>query len=132
LLWERSDGETSVEALADLLPKAGLPRDVDLVWLALKDLQKAGLLVEYRAPAPKKAISRREVMRALGVTAGLTLVLPAVSSLVAPLAAQAASCDTVNQCQNQGKKKCSGLPICGSPGMCCLPVGKKGCDAAAC
>jgi hypothetical protein len=121
-----------MEALAGLLPEVDLPPRVDLVRLALDDLEKAGLLADYQAPAPKQMVSRREIVRALGAAAGMTLVFPAVSSVVAPLAAQAASCLTFNQCQNKGKKDCSGVPICGSPGLCCQKVGKKGCDAAAC
>ena len=132
LVWDRSDGETSMDALAGLLPEVDLPPRVDLVRLALDDLDRAGLLAEYPAPTPKKTISRREIVRALGATAGMTLLFPAVSSVVAPLAAQAASCLTQNQCLNKGKKDCSGMPICGSPGLCCQKVGKKGCDAAAC
>jgi len=132
LVWRRSDGATSIGALADMLPEAELPRDEDLVWLALKDLDKAGLLAQSDVPAARKKISRRDVVRALGATAGLTLALPAVTSLVAPLAAQAASCLTQNQCQNKGKKDCSGLPICGAPNFCCANAGKKGCDAVPC
>jgi hypothetical protein len=132
LVWDRSDGETSLETLAGLLPEVDLPPRVDLVRLALDDLEKAGLLAEYQAPSSKQAVSRREIVRALGAAAGMTLVFPAVSSVVAPLAAQAASCLTQTQCQNKGKKDCSGLPICGAPGFCCGPAGKKGCNAIPC
>jgi hypothetical protein len=132
LVWRRSDGKTSAEALADLLPQADLPRDMDLVWLALDRLDRAGLLAEYGESAPKKMISRRDVVRALGATAGLTLALPAVSSLVAPLAAQAASCVTAAKCKKgNAKKGCEGLPICGVPNACCGDTGGK-CGNVAC
>jgi hypothetical protein len=122
LVWDRSNGATSVEALADLLPEAGLPRDVDLVWLTLDRLDRAGLLLEPEPPAPRKMVTRREVLRALGATAGLTLLLPAVDSVVAPLAAQAASCLTNSECRSQAPPNCTGLPICNSNTKCCTEV----------
>lgn len=122
LVWSRSDGKTSVEALAELLPEADLPRDEDLVWLTLDGLDRAGLLAEYEAPAARKLISRREALRALGTAAGLTLLLPAVNSVVAPLAAQAASCLTSAQCRSAVPPNCTGLPICSNRNKCCTEV----------
>ena len=122
LVWDRSDGATSVEALADLLPKAGLPSDVDLVWLTLDRLDRAGLLLEPDPPEPRKMVTRREVLRTIGATAGLTLLLPAVDSVVAPLAAQAASCVTNQQCRSMTPPACTGLPICTARTKCCTVV----------
>lgn len=122
LVWGRSDGETSVEALADLLPDADLPRDIDLVWLTLDGLDRAGLLADYEAPVARKVVSRREVLRAIGATAGLTLLFPAVSSVVAPLAAQAASCLTQAECKSLSPPGCLNLPICSNRSKCCTTV----------
>jgi len=122
LVWSRSDGRTSVEALADVLPEVGLPRDIDLIWLALEDLDRAGLLSECGDAAPKSKVSRRELLRALSAAAGLTLVFPALSSVVAPLAAQAASCLTQAQCRSLTPPACGGLPICTNRSKCCTTV----------
>lgn len=122
LVWSRSDGKTSVDDLVELLPGVDLPRDEDLIWLTLDSLDRAGLLADYEAPSSGKSLSRRAAVRALGRAAGLTLLLPAVSSVTAPLAAQAASCLTNAQCRSQTPPDCTGLPICTNRNTCCTEV----------
>ena len=69
----------------------------------------------------------------LGATAALTLVLPAVESVVAPLAAQAASCTPLAVCTKLKNKDCTGLPICESRSLCCKKTGtNKNCTASLC
>jgi hypothetical protein len=94
LVWSHCDGETDVVSIAALLSKE-LHRaiDEDVVWLALKQLQKSGLLErEIVAPGAKPNVSRREVVRRLG--AATALALPLVTSVVAPTAAQTATIPT--------------------------------------
>ena len=110
LVWSHCDGETDVPIIAALLSKE-LHRaiDEDVVWLALKQLQKAGLLErEAVAPGAKPNISRREVVRRLG--AATALALPLVTSVVAPTAAQSASTPPVClTCQDVTAPSCAGL-----------------------
>ena len=90
-VWSRCDGRTNVATIARLLENEfKIPVDENIVLYALEQLNKSKLLDEsYTVIAPENAISRRAVMRLAAVTA---LTLPLISSIVAPTAAQAASC----------------------------------------
>ena len=85
-VWRECDGETSVAAIA-----AALGEDERAVWLALHQLTKAQLLTEAIAfpPDMSAAKSRREIGGRLGLGAAAF-----VTSIVAPMPAQAASCRT--------------------------------------
>jgi hypothetical protein len=112
LVWRHSDGRTTPSDLARMLEnEVGLPDDEAVVHLALERLAKAHLLEGQapRLPAPAH-YTRRDVLRRLGAAAGLAVLLPAVQSIVAPEAAQAASMITSAQC--------SANPA-GMAGKCC-------------
>lgn len=84
------------------------------------------LLVENFIPTVTVMISR-EAYEAAGPF-DPTLNMPAVSSVVAPLAAQAASCFTNPECNAldpQYVPGCTGLPICGKT-KCCREVAQGG------
>ena len=83
-VWRECDGETSVAEIA-----AALGEDERAVWLALHQLTKAQLLTEAIAfpPDMSAAKSRREIGARLGLGAAAF-----VTSIVAPMPAQAASC----------------------------------------
>src|SRR4051794_24438190 len=66
LVWRHCDGQTSVSQLVTLLRKLELPAEEELVWLALDRLEKAHLLQD-RPARPMEGISRRQVMRKLGM-----------------------------------------------------------------
>jgi hypothetical protein len=90
-VWTHCDGQTSVLTIARLLEdEIKMPVDPDLVLYALEQLNKSKLLDDsYSVIAPKQTLSRRAVMR-LGMATALTV--PLISSIVAPTAAEAASC----------------------------------------
>ncbi len=90
-VWTHCDGRTSVARLARLLEaEIKAPVEHAIVLYALEQLNKSKLLDEpYAVIAPKQALSRRAVVR-LGVAAAVTA--PFISSIIAPTAAQAASC----------------------------------------
>jgi hypothetical protein len=90
-VWTHCDGRTSVDRIARLLEdEIKVPVDPEIVLYALEQLNKLKLLDEsYAVIAPKQTLSRRAVMR-LGVATALTI--PLITSVVAPTAAQAASC----------------------------------------
>ncbi len=124
LVWKRCDGQTSVKEIATLLQKElktppgkpGKPRKVDekLVWLALDRLGKAHLLEERLSPPPEGArFARRELVRKLGLVGGLTVLLPLVTSIVAPTPAEAAA-TCVFDCSGQSDGTACPLPTCGS------------------
>ena len=103
-VWKHCDGEKSVEQIAELLHAELDVRDAEeLVWWALRRLEKARLLTEPVSPPPKVARrSRRELVRRLGLVGGLSVLLPVVSSIVAPTPAEAAgTCVPFGGCGGQ-------------------------------
>jgi hypothetical protein len=97
LIWRHCDGNTNVGELVTLLRKLDLPADSDVVWLALSRLSKAHMLQE-QPTRPPEGISRRQVMRKLGIVGGLSFLLPAITSIVAPTAARAESLALAGGC----------------------------------
>ena len=127
LVWRRCDGRATVADVAALLQKElEIPADESVVWMALDRLGRAHLLSEPVAlPADRTQYSRREVLRTLRRVAGISLLLPMIDSIVAPLAAAQVSCVTLAQCQSFPKTACGGLPICGTSGtQCCKKQGQ--------
>ena len=118
VVWRHCDGRTSVADLARRLKdEADLPADEAVVWLALQRLAKTHLLEAGVVPQACAArCTRRDVLRKLGAAAGLAALLPAVQSIVAPEAAQAASGTTSAACSsNPGANN----------GKCCTDVSPK-------
>ena len=122
LVWRHCDGQTSVAEVAALLEEQlATPTDEALVWMALDRLGRAHLLSEpVTLPADRAQYSRREVLRTLGRVAGISLLLPVVASIAAPLAAAQASCITSAACDALTPPSCGGAPICLAAGKCCL------------
>ena len=112
-VWRECDGETSVAAIA-----AALGEDERAVWLALHQLAKAQLLSEAIAfPADMSAAkSRREVGARLGLGAAAF-----VTSIVAPMPAQAQSCGRLGDPCTGGSGTgtcCGGLVLVCVGGVC--------------
>jgi hypothetical protein len=83
-----------------------MPVDKDVLEFGLDQLEKAQLLEEPISRASNgKAISRREVMRRIGV--GAAVALPLVTSIIAPKAAQAANCTPNGQACTVNANCCS-------------------------
>lgn len=120
-IWQQCDGRTTVREIAARLPGAlGLPDDEALVWLALDRLGRAGLLRDQPPPpAAARQLGRRDLIRKLGLTGSVAVLLPLISTAEIPAAAEAASrpctppdCDcastagTQGCCQKQKKPEC--------------------------
>lgn len=110
-VWQKCDGKTTVTEIAgELTSETGTPVDENVVWLAVRRLDKAGLLKHTNLrPA---SISRRMAIRKLSTS---VLALPAVVSILVPTTADAASCATLGQ-------SCASVSCCS--GLTCLPVVK--------
>jgi coenzyme PQQ synthesis protein D (PqqD) len=106
LVWGYCDGTTSVSQIARAIEgRINAPVDDDLIWLGVEQLSKSHLLQERATlPEHKSGLSRREVMKRIGVAAAVAI--PIVTSIMAPTAAQAANC----LASGQG---------CTSPAQCC-------------
>jgi hypothetical protein len=90
-VWDHCDGQTTAAEIAALMEKEWRkPIGEDVVWLALQQLNKAKLLQgPLVRPDGEARVSRRAIMRNLGLGAAATL--PLVISLIAPSAAMAAT-----------------------------------------
>jgi Coenzyme PQQ synthesis protein D (PqqD) len=90
-IWKLCDGKKSVEEIASALNQAlAAPVDEGLVWLAVHEFKKSGLLQNEISPAVEQhMMSRRELMRKIAV--GAALALPIATSIVVPTPAAAVS-----------------------------------------
>jgi hypothetical protein len=109
MVWKRCDGKTSVKQMVRLLEKkTECPVDEAVVLMAFDQLGKAYLL---EGPARKwpgaSGISRREVIRRIGIAASVSL--PIVTSIVAPKAAAAINCRAAGQSCTSSAQCCSGV-----------------------
>jgi len=95
LVWKNCDGTRSARDLASLLSvELGRAFPEEVVWLALDKLQQFELLSEPISRPPHLAgISRRQLIRTLGIAAAVSI--PAIITIVAPSAVQAASCGSL-------------------------------------
>jgi hypothetical protein len=109
LVFRHADGQCTVLELADRLrAETGWPADESLVRSALEQLAGAGLLqadgdlpadVDPAAPFARSSVSRREVLRHVGL--GAVVLAPVVTSLLVPTPAEAAAtCIPVTSCQS--------------------------------
>jgi hypothetical protein len=119
-VWERCDGQTTVADLASRLGQhLNAPVPEEVVWLALEQLERVHLLQERPSrPVAGPRLSRRSMVRQLGL--GAAIAIPAIVSIVAPEAAQAASglpngtpCTASSQCASG---------CCRTPPGNCVPM----------
>lgn len=115
IVWKYCDGHTPVEEIgrrvATEMTGDEQPIDQRLVWFALEQFERDRLLEgKLEAPAGLLAttgLNRRKALRALGLTA--MIALPLVTSMIAPTAAEAATCRAPTQ-------------PCTSPAQCCSSI----------
>ncbi len=93
LVWKQCDGKTTAaQAARSLRGELDSPVDPDLVWLAVKELQRFHLVAR---PRKSPTVSRRNLVLKYGAIA---LALPVIISITAPTPAQAASCGGGTPC----------------------------------
>jgi len=119
LVWKNCNGQRTITQLRELLERnVGSPVPVEMVWLALEQLESFQLL----ADAPSKrfhlaGMSRRDLVRRVGFA---VLALPVIISITAPparaqgsLLPPGACCQNPNDCQSTfctQSPSCTGLP----------------------
>jgi len=115
-VWRRCDGKRwPAEIARHLQSELDQPFNEDLVWLALRQLNQIHLLAEpVGLPAKLAGMSRREMVRTMGIAA--VVAVPLVTSVVAPMAVQAATCAGNNQ-------PCTSKACCS--GFTCDPITKR-------
>jgi hypothetical protein len=90
LVWQQCDGKTTDERMASLLQKQfQMQVDVDLVWLAVKQLRRFHLIEDGEGSITKaRSVSRRKLLLKYAPAA---LALPVIISISAPTPAQVTS-----------------------------------------
>lgn len=118
LVWRHCDGQTSLAQITALLPQElQSPQIEAVVSLALEQLERAHLLQEpltRAADAGAYSHSRRALVRKLAAVGGLALV----TSIVAPEAAQAATCISSGHFCAPGLRCCDGSHCTGLGKTC--------------
>lgn len=119
LVWKNCDGKRTISQLRELLERdAGSPVPMELVWLALDQLENFKLLDD--SPTGYfhlTGMSRRNLVKRIGFA---VLALPVVISISAPPAQAQGSllspgtcCQNPNECQSNfcnQSPSCTGLP----------------------
>jgi hypothetical protein len=114
-IWQLCNGKRSAAQIAKDLPEPLGPVDESVVWLALEQLGKDHLLEAHVTwPETIPRITRREAVRRIGL--GAAIAIPLVSSIIAPTAAQAATCLTHCSPCSTGTQCCSGVCASNPPG----------------
>ena len=92
LVWRHCDGKTPPREIARQVQRElDQPFNEDLVWVALRQLDKINVLEKrVTLPPPIAGMSRREMVRVLGIAAAVSV--PLITSIVAPTAVQASTC----------------------------------------
>src|ERR1700674_3745490 len=120
LVWKRCDGKTTVARMAGLLQdQLDTSVSADVVWLAIKQLQRFHLVENERETVARPSVSRRHLVLKYAPAA---LVLPVIMSISAPAAAQAATCVQPGGNCSAGQNCCAGSS-CANSVNCCLPLG---------
>lgn len=130
LIWQLSTGNNTISEIAsELSYKFNSPISEEFVWLALEQFRKDKLVEnENEIAGLLDGLSRREIIRRVGLAS--VVMLPIVSSLVAPTAVQAAasSCPNVAcRCPN-ASAICPGSTVPGVFVNCNTSTGNNACD----
>ena len=115
IIYQLCDGtKTIAEISQSLTKKSNQPISEDVIWLALDDFKKDKLLEHSEQIAINfNGLNRRQIIKKIGFSS--MIVLPMISAVMAPQAAQAASCVGVGQsCSPSGSigNCCSGQSFC--------------------
>jgi hypothetical protein len=114
LVWRSLDGQSTAGQIARRLSRQqGVEVSRAVVQLAVEELRRSGLLSGVQASSRTSGLSRRAMMKRVGV--GAAVALPVVVSVIAPRAAQAATCLPSGSACTTGVQCCT--PICNA-GTC--------------
>jgi hypothetical protein len=108
LVWKYCDGKRTASEIKRVIENdTQTVVDERLIWLAIDQLAEFDLLVgEVAKPVKLSGMSRRQVIRNIGVAA---LAIPVIISIVAPTAQAQASCTGANRpdgCPCAGNANC--------------------------
>lgn len=117
VIWELCDGHTSTSEMCRLLTQAfGRQTGEEVVTFGLAQLARNDLLDESvtLSVVNRAGMTRRQMVRALGLASAIAL--PLVTSIIAPVPAQASTCLPSGAACTTSPQCCSGL--CQGGGTC--------------
>jgi len=107
-VWRGLDGQsTARQVAARLSQQQGIEMSAAVVEIAVDQLQRSGLLSGSPTANSTSGMSRRAILKRVGV--GAAVALPVVASIVAPRAAQAATCMGPGASCSTSSQCCSGV-----------------------
>ena len=116
-VWEKCDGRRTIREIAAEVVGGEAAAGEEVVWLAVEELSRAGLMEEKvkrtsgvasrRGVARREGVSRREMIKRVAVAAAIGV--PVVTSIVAPTASHAANCITAGGGCTAPANCCSGV-----------------------
>ena len=110
-------GDRSREGIvAELATRMNSMEGESLLQLSLDELRKADLVVDVKAPTePLSDISRRDLVRKLGLAGAAALLIPTITTLTATRAYAQASClPNGHGCVEESPPFCCSPLVCGS------------------
>lgn len=109
-VWKHCDGQKTVEELQALIaPEAGAADSRDMIVGCLRDFQRRHLVTGTTGWLDsERQVSRRELLKRVSVTAAVVVLVPLVTTIVAPTPAAAASCLAGGATCSIGSQCCSG------------------------
>ena len=111
-VWRHCDGVRTVADLGRLLAgDEGVEQGTELARNALVQLSRRHLLIEPFED--DQYVNRRDLMRKVAMAGALVLAVPVVKSIVAPTAAQAATCYPTGVLCSSSAQCCSGVCLAG-------------------
>jgi Coenzyme PQQ synthesis protein D (PqqD) len=120
-VWNHADGTNTIERLQRLASdEIGTPIDQEAVWLALRKLERAHLLMEKLAGVGP--MTRREVMGKAGKYGAAAMATAVITSAPVPAAAQVASPPLPGGCPGGGGTCTSSFFPCSSSNPDCVFV----------
>ena len=115
-VWRHANGRRSLRDIESEFTLAfGVAAARDTVAYALNELERNDLM-SSRKTAAHPAVSRRVLLRRIGV--GAAVAIPVVALLVAPPATHAASCSCVNPGACLVQVACPSTVNCNGAGVC--------------
>jgi hypothetical protein len=116
MVWQRCDGETTSREIAACLEhELGAAIGDEVIRSALSQLSRRHLLQEPVECG--NLLSRREAIRKVGLAAAAAL--PLITSIVAPMAIEAATCVPAGGTCTSQSQCCPGLHCVGNPNRHC-------------
>ena len=109
-VWRQCDGMTSIATIAaGLESRLGLDNGVEVAQLIVEELRGAHLVAIPEAELQREGLDRRSLVRRVGPALAAAILVPAITSIIAPTPAAASTCIQNGGSCTSGFQCCSGI-----------------------